>query len=651
MYLKNIFTPITIGGIEIKNRVRMSPMAVGYAEDGRATEVFARFFEERARGGVGLISWALWPYRTEHGYFPWVFDDKFIPGIKLVVDAVHKHGTKIVGQIGTGYGWAFKGGVVEIVGPSGVSLLGRASTPYRVGTPTNRQRLAERPLTIEEIHEMVEGYGQSARRLREAGCDGVELMLGAGYTLARFLSAETNKRTDEYGGDLDGRMRIHREIIGAIKKYAGSDFPIFVKISGAQFTKGGYTLEECAEEICPRLEALGVCAIDVVVGWHEAPRGMMSNSVKPRQYLYLGEAVKQKVNIPVICGDRTNDLRDAEEAIAAGKIDMITLGRQLLADAETCQKAQAERFEDIKPCMCCAWCLETVDTPCICAISPRTGRETIYNKGEAAKQSKRVVVIGAGPAGMEAALIAKGRGHQVILLEKEAQVGGLLELAATAPHKEDTQFLFDYYRTQIGKSGIDLRLGKAATAADVLAMNPDAVIIAAGAAPFIPKVPGINDPKVVLGRDVLLGNKSVGDTVVVVGGGMVGSEVAEFLIPKCKKIIILEMMPRIAGDVTRALRFDLIMRLRKAGIQMETDLEVTRISAYGVWGIRRSFQHGPNEDFYEADTVVIAAGNKKPEAMFEEFTGKFPVYNVGDSNKPGNMKDAIKAAFLAAMEI
>ncbi len=396
MELKNVFSAVNIAGIEIKNRIRMSPMALGYAEDGRATDRFLCFFEERAKGGVGLIDWALWPYRSEHGYFPWVSEDKFIPGLKRVVEAVHRHGTKIVGQIGTGYSWAFKGKPLEIVGPSGISLLRRPGTPFRVGTPTARQRLQERPMTVEEIHEMVEGYGDASRRMKEAAFDGVELMLAAGYTLARFMSAETNKRSDEYGGDLDNRLRIVREIVDDIKKKAGRDFPVFVKISGAQFTKEGYTLEECAEEIVPRLEDMGIGCVDVVVGWHEGPEFGLSNSAKPGQYLYLAEAVKKKAKIPVLGGSRTNDLRVADHAIGEGKIDMITLGRQLLVDPETPNKAKAGRFEDIRPCICCCWCLETVDTPVICSVNPRAGREFRYPL-EPAEVSKRVLVLGGGP--------------------------------------------------------------------------------------------------------------------------------------------------------------------------------------------------------------------------------------------------------------
>lgn len=650
MDLKNVFSPINIGGIEIQNRIRMSPMALGYAEDGRSTDRYAMFFEERAKGGVGLIDWAMWPYKTEHGYFPWAFDDKFIPGMKTVVDAVHRHGTKIIAQYGTGYAWAFDDGPVEIIGPSGVSLLKRPSTPFRVGTPTNPRRLIERALTLEEIHKMVEGYGDSTRRLKEAGFDGVELMLAAGYTLARFISSETNKRTDEYGGSLDNRLKIVSDIVEDIKKKAGKDFPIFAKISGAQFTKDGYTLEECAEEIVPRLEDIGICCVDVVVGWHEGPEFGLSNSARPGQYLYLAEGVKKKARVPIIGGSRTNDLRDAETAIAEGRIDMIGLGRQLLADPETPNKAREGRFEDIRPCICCCWCLETVDTPVICTVNPRCGREYKYHV-EPAKEAKKVLVIGGGPGGVEAALTASGRGHKVTLMEKQEEVGGMLDPASIPPFKEDMRLYLDYYRTQIKKSEVEVIQGKEASLSEVFERNPDAVVVGTGSKPFIPNVPGITRPNVVLAVDVLTGKKEVEDEVVIIGGGLVGCELAEYLLNKGKKVIILEMLPRLANDLTRVLRADLLFRLRKAKVQTETDFEVTRITEHGVWGIRKSFAFGPNEAFFEAKSIVLATGYKPENSLAEELTGKLPVYNIGDSNRMGKAKDAIKDGFLAGLEL
>lgn len=651
MRLEHVFSPIKIAGIEIPNRIRMSPMALGYAEDGRSTGRFARFFEERAKGGVGLIDWALWPYRTEHGYFPWVFDDKFIPGLKLVVDAVHRHGTKITGQLGTGYAWSFKGRPLEIVGPSGVSLIKRPSTPFRVGTPTARNRLLERAMTEEEIHEMVQGYGDAARRMKEAGFDGVELMLAAGYTLARFISAETNKRNDKYGGALDNRLRIIREIVEDVKAKAGRDYPVFAKISGAQFTKEGYTLEECAQEIIPRLEDMGICCVDVVVGWHEGPEFGLSNSARPGQYLYLAEAVKKNARVPVIGGSRTNDLRIAERAIAEGKIDMISLGRQLLADPETPNKSKAGRFDDIRPCICCCWCLETVDTPVICSVNPLAGREFEYCV-EPAKEAKNILVVGGGPSGIEAALTASRRGHKVTLVEKQNEVGGMLEPASVPPFKEDLRLFLDYYRRQIKNSEVEIVNGKEFSVRDIFERNPDVVVVGTGAKPFIPDIPGITRPNVLLAVDVLLGMKEVdGEIVAIIGGGLVGCELAEHLLSKGKKVTILEMLPRPASDLTRVLRADLLWRLRKARVQIETDFEVTRVTENGIWGVRRSFEYGPNEVFVEAESIVLATGYKPQSGLAEELEGKLPVINIGDSSKVGKIKDAIFDGFTAGLEI
>jgi len=649
--LKHVFTPITISGLEIKNRIQLSPLGLGYADDNYSTDRFLAFYEERAKGGAGLISWALWPYATEHGYFPAVYRDDFIPGLKRVVDVVHKHGAKIVGQLGTGYGWAFKGKPVEIVGPSGISLIKRPSTPFRVGTPTAPERLTERAITIDEIHEMADGYVEASRRIRDAGFDGVEIMLASGYTLSRFMSPETNKRTDEYGGSLENRLRILRDITSGIKKKVGSDFRIFSKISPASLTKDGYTLQECADEIVPRLVDMGICAFNVAVGWHEAPGVMMlGNAVKQGQFINFAETIKKNTKVPIIHGTRINDLKLADAFIAEGKMDMVSLGRQLIVDPEAPNKAKAGNFDDIKPCICCCWCLETVDTPVICSVNPRVSHEFEYTV-EPAKKPKRILVVGGGPGGIEAALTAARRGHKVILAEKEDNLGGALVPASTAPFKDDTKAYVEYIRRQVAKSNVELRLGKDIHIEDVLEIAPDAVIVATGGKPIIPNIQNIIRGNVVLAVDVLKGKRDVGSKVVIVGGGMVGCETAEYLFHKGKKVIMLEMLPRIANDVVKSLRFDVITRLRKAGIQMETNVEVKRISEHGVWGLRRGFDYGPNDVFFEADTVVLAVGTRADNPLAKELEGKIPVRNVGDCSTPGKIKDAVSCGFLAGKDI
>jgi 2,4-dienoyl-CoA reductase (NADPH2) len=437
MELKRLFEPIKIGNIEIKNRIAMSPMAIGYAEDGRAGERFKNYFEERAKGGVGLIRWPLWPYRTEHGYMPWVFDDKFIPGIRKVVEAVHALGAKIIAQLGVGYCWAFNDGRVEIVGPSGISLIRDPGTPFRLGGPSSLERMKERALSVDEIHQMVEGYGDAARRVREAGFDGIEVMTAQGYTISRFISPFTNRRTDEYGGSLENRMRLFREIFEDIKRKAGRDFDILCRTSSAQFIDGGYTLEDTLHQIIPMMEEIGISAIEVLRGWHETaarPGAAFVPSVGEVGQLPLAEEVKKRIKVPQIFGGNIHDPRIAEKAIAEGIIDMITLARPLLADPELPNKAREGRFEDIRPCIRCWRCIDETDTPISCSVNPKLGKEGEY-RVQPAKESKKVFVVGSGPGGMQAALVAAERGHQVTLYEKSDKLGGKLHAASVALYK------------------------------------------------------------------------------------------------------------------------------------------------------------------------------------------------------------------------
>ena len=644
--LKRLFEPINIKGIEIRNRIKMAPLALGYAEDGFTGDRFKNFFEERAKGGVGLIDFALWPSRTETGFYPWIYDDEFIPGLRKVTEAVHAHGAKIIGQLGTGYTWSFGDGPVELIGPSGISLITRPGSVFRVGGTTNPERLEERAVTIDEIHQLVEAYGDAGRRIREAGFDGVEFMTGAGYMISRFISPLTNKRTDEYGGSLEKRMRFFAEICEDTRKKAGADFPIFCKISGSQFVEGGYTLEDCANEIVPMMEEMGICAIDVVVGWHESRRDMLGNSAREGEYLYLAEEVKKKVKIPVMGGTRTNDLRTAEEALAQGKMDMFAMGRGLITDPELPNKAKEGRFEDIRPCICCCYCFDFTDSSVICSTNPRAGREGEYTI-ELAKKPKRVFIIGGGPGGMEAARVAAQRGHQVTLYEKSDKLGGQLGAASAAPYKELNGDLRENLVHQVAKSGVQVKLGEDVTLKTIKEGDPDVVILATGATPIIPSIPGVMRPNVVMAEDVLLERKEVGNKVVIIGGGIVGCETAELLAQKGKRITVVEMLERIATDSARITRFHLIRRIREHGVQIETQVTVNEISERGVRGTRFG-----KPVFFPGDTVVLAAGMRANKGLAEQLEGKVAeLYNIGDSAEPGKIKEAILDGFLAGRGI
>ena len=637
--LRKLFEPIKIGEMELKNRIVMPAMVLGLGDDGMVTDRFKDFYAERARGGVGLIVIGLAP-PLYTGPFPpgtiGVYSDECIPGLREFADLMHECGAKVAMQISALGILAKDDGSLEMVGPSDVNVDRRPDAPK------------PRPLTIDEIKRIVEAYGDGARRAREAGFDTVEINAIAGTGLiSHFLSAHTNKRTDGYGGDIENRARLLLECVESVKKKAGEDYPLLCRVSGADFMEGGNTLED-TKIVAPMMERVGIHAINVSTGWHEAPVAFIQMAVPRANWIYLAEGVKQVVNIPIIGGTRIPDPRLAEQILAEGRVDMVYIARPLIADPEWPNKAQEGRFDEIRPCIACSLCFDglTEGRGVRCSVNARAGKEAEYSI-EPAKQRKKVFVIGGGPAGMEAARVAALRGHEVILADNRDQLGGQLQVAVLPPHKEELGNLTNYLAGQMKKLGVKVRLGEEVTVKTVEELKPDAVIVASGAVPIVPDIPGMGGKNVAIAIDVLTGRRKVGERVVIVGGGLVGCETAELLAEKGKKVVILEMLNRIGADIGRTTRWVTMGRLRNLGVRMERNAKVEEITDKGV----RVSRDGSSE-FFEADSVVLAVGMESNRQLAQELEGKVAaLYVIGDSAQPGKITEASESALRVAREV
>jgi len=608
--LEKLFEPLSIGEMRLRNRIVMPPMVSSFgSSDGRVTEQAVGYYEQRAKGGVGLIiveaTCVDSPIGKLSPYQLVIDDDKFIPGLSDLACAIQEHGAKAAIQL------HHAGGNTSSA-VTGLQPVAPSAVPFP-------DKELSRELTLEEISEIIQCFARAAGRAKKAGFDGVEIHGAHGYLISQFLSSAFNKRQDSYGGSLANRARLLLEIIAAIKGVVGLYYPVWCRLNGREYgMPGGITVEE-TQSVAQMVEEAGVAAIHVSVRF--------------------AEAVKSVVSIPVITVGRIDPLL-GERILAEGRADLIAIGRALIADPYLPQKAAAGRLDDIAPCIACGTCFVNINSQkagMLCGVNPAVGNEREYAI-EPTMKPKKVVVIGGGPAGMESARVAALRGHQVVLFEKAQELGGQLIVAAVPPYKSEISNLNQYLAAQVHKAGVKLELGKEATASEVQMIAPDAVILATGVTPSIPEIPGVGRENAVMAEDVLAGRAKVGERVIVIGGELVGCETAEFLADAGKTVTITRRGPSMAAAVAPMTGQPLVGRLNAKGVAMLTGVKYEEVNDEGLVITTRDGE----KRTIPADTIVLAAGSKPNTELLRQLGDSVPeLYQVGDCVEPQGIREAI----------
>jgi 2,4-dienoyl-CoA reductase-like NADH-dependent reductase (Old Yellow Enzyme family)/thioredoxin reductase len=650
-----LLEPYKIGHMPLRNRIVMAPMSLNLTENGYVTDKLVCFCERRAKGGVGLITIGDGIVDTPVGNnvkeSTAIDSEKYIPKLRELVEAVKAHGAKIAMQLSHGgrrAGRISKQGYLEVT--RGQMPVAPSALPHPVPG-----QVVPRELSREEIREIVEKFGQATRWCIEAGFDAIGLHCAHMYLCGEFLSPWANQREDEYGGDFEGRLRFVLEVIARIRNETGEKYPLIVRMNGEE-PQGGNSMEDI-QRIARRFEEAGVDAIHVSVGFG-APtktRGLIP-SVSPMRapsgcIVHLAENVKKAVSIPVIAVSKLGNVSFAESVLQEERADLIALGRPLIADPDLPLKVMEGRVEDIRPCIyCCQGCLGNVlgkDAPVACSINPTAGRE-IEDSVETAKQKKRVIVLGAGPSGMQAALTAAERGHEVYLVEKAEHMGGQLLLACRPPGKADIEPFRKYLEDQVRKSGVRWETGKEVNAAWLDEIKPDAAILAMGSESIVAEIEGSRKKRIWTAREILMTSEIEGKNIMVLGGGQVGCEVAEFLAEGGKKVTIVEILGDIAREMESINRLSLTMSLEDHGVKIMTKSEVMDVTEEGIWvdclGDRK---------LLPVDGIVMAVGScprrEDVESLVKE---KVPeVYTAGDQVRAAGILEAVREGYEAAKNI
>lgn len=633
-----LFEPIQVGTVTLNNRIVSTAHSTRFAEDGIVGDRFCAYHEARAKGGVGLIITEAQPVHPSsvprlgmiHNW-----DDRVIPGFRNLAKAVHRYGTKIFGQI-SHHGRQMSSAL------SGQPIL----APSAIPCPLKREIPKE--MEVEEIEEIVGNFGKAARRLKEGGFDGVEVMIGHGYLLNEFLSPAMNKRTDEYGGSLENRMRIIFQILDSVRKHVGNDFTCGVRMSGDEFIKEGLTLEDM-REVARLLEGTGqIDYLNVSAGNYAVPHFIVPPwYVPPGAFVYLSAGIKEEVNVPVGCVGRINDPILAEKILENHQADLVGMCRALIADPELPKKALEGRLEDIRPCIGCRQMCSGVGSATTlflgCTVNASVGYEREREILSPCEKKKKVLVIGGGPAGLEAGRVAASRGHQVILFEKNRELGGQVELFTRDPMRAEFGGLIRFLIKQNEKLGVEVRLGEEMTPEMIMRENPDAVILANGSTPWRPPIPGIEKEEVLDTWQVLKKEKVVGANVAIIAGReghQAPLSLAEFLVDQGKKVMVFSELSVVGADIEVNTFRMLYQRLYEKKVDLRPFTAVKEIKDRKVV-IHNVFTKN-EEEIDGIDTVVIAAGNRSNNQMYRALKGKVKeLYAIGDCVSPRKVNDAM----------
>ena len=706
MAYEHILKPGSIAGLEVKNRIMLAPMGTNLSEpDGSCGERLLDYYEERARGGTGLIiletAAVAWPAGSTMPNTVGFSEDRFIPGLSELADRIHRHGAKIAAQLNHGGKVAQEdtaagrpvlvpstpapagSDMFELLTPEELGNFVKAAGPDGKGPRYHEMEQAD-------IDQLVAQFAAAAVRARQAGFDAVEIHAGHGYVLSSFLSPAANRREDQYGGNVENRSRLLTEVIAAVRAEVGAGFPILVRLDAKEYrVEGGITLADCLQT-AKLAEQAGADALDISA-YGNTSKGIAFTEAplvhQPGGYLEFARAVKQVVSVPVIAVGRI-ELDMAEKGLASGHFDFVAMGRKLLADPELPNKIAAGSAHKIRPCIYCYVCVSKIfiNDAVSCAVNPACGRERELGIIQTTNTQKSVLVIGAGPAGLEAARSLALRGFQVSLWEREKDLGGTARIAALA--YEPNGRLVKHLSDAVRELPIDIQTGKTATAAAVKALNPDLVVVANGANRSAPEIPGKDQRHVFDGEELrgllfgsdpdavrklswfqrlmLLGGQisqltrsiaalrllskfwmPLSKRIVLVGGGLVGLELAEYLVARGRHVTVLEPSPNLGAELSIVRRARVVHELREHGVEMVTQAEIEEITTSAV----RYRVDGESRET-TTDQVIISMGAKPNPTLADQLRSEgLEVASIGDSQEVGYIEGAILSARKLALSL